>query len=249
MSSIDLNTRTSSAASEKKFSSVAPETQTLRGFFDGIAGRYDFLNQFLSFHLDDYWRRKSRKLLLSGKEESVLDLGTGTGKFLELFLKTKSWKRAVGLDFSEGMLCAARRELPSGTTGFIKGDFQALPFAGDSFNTVISAFTLRSVGDMQKFLGEIRRVLTAGGKTGLLCLTRPKNPFFSVLYYPYLKFYLPWVGGLISGNRDAYRFLADSILNFQEPDDTAEMMRRNGFREVSVHRFTFGTATLIVGEK
>lgn len=230
------------------FSPVAPEAKTLRGFFDGIAARYDFLNQFLSFHLDDYWRKKSRKILLSGEEESVLDLGTGTGKFLELFLKTKTWKRAVGLDFSEGMLGAARRGLPSGT-GFIKGDFQALPFAPASFNTVISAFTLRSVGDMHQFLSEIRRVLTAGGKTGLLCLTRPKNSFFTVLYYPYLKFYLPWVGGMISGNREAYRFLADSILNFQEPDDTAEMMRCAGFQQVRVHRFTFGVATLIVGEK
>jgi len=220
----------------------------LRGFFDGIAARYDFLNRFLSFHLDDYWRKKARELLLTGKEESILDLGTGTGKFLGLFLKSKTWKRAVGLDFSEGMLRASRREL-SPKAGFIKGDFQALPFAPDSFNTVISAFTLRSVSNMRQFLGGIRRVLTQGGKTGLLCLTRPENPFFAALYYPYLKFYLPWIGGMISGNREAYRFLADSILNFQEPDDTAAMMREMGFLEVRVYRFTFGIATLIVGEK
>lgn len=231
------------------FSPVAPESKTLRGFFDGIAGRYDFLNQFLSFHLDDYWRKKSRDLLLSGGEESVLDLGTGTGKFLELFLKTKSWKRAVGLDFSQGMLRGAAHGKLSSGTGFINGDFQDLPFAASSFDIAISAFTLRSVGSMRQFLGEIRRVLTPGGKTGLLCLTRPENPLFLALYYPYLRFYLPWIGGIISGNREAYRFLADSILNFQEPEDTAEMMRGMGFGEVRVHRFTFGIATLITGKK
>ena len=75
------------------------------------------------------------------------------------------------------------------------------------------------------------------------------NPFLNLFYYPYLKFYLPWIGGLISGNRDAYQFLADSILSFQEPDQTADMMRLGGFKKVQVRRFTFGIATLITGEK
>lgn len=244
------------------FSPVAPETQTLRGFFDGIASRYDFLNRFLSFKLDDSWRKKSRDLILSGGEESVLDLGVGTGKFLELFLKTKKWKRAAGLDFSEGMLKTCRSEIAPSLRGsapdnaeaisevqLINGDFQALPFASSSFDVVISAFTLRSVRDMQGFLGEVSRVLTTRGKAGFLCLTRPENPFFAALYYPYLKFYLPWIGGLISGNPQAYRFLADSILNFQESAQTAEMMRETGFKKVEVYRFTFGIATLIVGKK
>ncbi len=238
------------------FARVAPEPPILRGFFDKIAARYDFLNRFLSFHLDDYWRKKSRDLILSGGEESVLDLGVGTGKFLEIFLRAKKWKRAVGLDFSEGMLkacCISEIASPEAEAtprvDFINGDFQALPFAPASFDVVISAFTLRSVRDMQGFLSEVFRVLTRSGKTGFLCLTRPKNPFFSALYYPYLKFYLPWIGAMISGNREAYRFLADSILNFQESGRTAEMMRRTGFKRVQIHPFTFGVATLIVGEK
>ena len=252
---------------------ASPDKKTIRNFFDSIAARYDFLNRFLSFHLDDYWRKKSRDLILSGGEESVLDLGVGTGKFLEIFLRAQKWKRAVGLDFSEGMLKAcciseiaspfglAMTSAPSLRGGtpdeaeaisrvdFINGDFQALPFAPASFDVVISAFTLRSVRDMQGFLSEVFRVLTRNGKTGFLCLTRPQNPFFAALYYPYLKFYLPWIGAVISGNREAYRFLAESILNFQEPDDTARMMEEVGFKKVRVFRFTFGIATLVTGEK
>ena len=233
---------------DSRFSSVVPEPQTLRGFFDGIAARYDFLNQLLSFSLDDYWRRKSRDILLSGGESAVLDLGVGTGKFLQLFLKSQRWERAVGLDFSHRMLGVSRRGLAP-QAEFVNGDFQALPFESESFDVVISAFTLRSVCNMKSFLGEVSRVLSVRGKAGFLCLTRPTNSFFRLLYYPYLKFYLPWIGGLVSGNSEAYRFLADSIMNFQEPDETARMMADMGFRKVSVHRFTFGIATLVAGEK
>ena len=223
------------------------ESPTLQRFFDAIAFRYDFLNHLLSFKLDDSWRKRSLDLVLEERQSSVLDLGTGTGKFLELFLKTKSWKRAVGLDFAARMLEKAREAVPAAE--LVNGDFQALPFARESFDLVITAFTLRSIQNVRGFLEEVSRVLKKKGKAGFLCLTRPHNFFFKLLYTPYLKVYLPFMGGLVSGNRDAYRFLADSILNFQEPEKTASLMRDMGFCEVEIHRFTGGAATLICGRK
>ncbi len=227
---------------------ASPESKTIQQFFDGIAFRYDFLNQFLSFRLDDRWRKQAHDLLLEPSQQSLLDLGTGTGKFLELFLQTKSWKRCVGLDFSSQMLEEARRQLP-GQVRYVNADFLALPFAPESFDLIVSAFTLRSVKNMPLFLRQVYGLLTPGGQAGFLCLTRPQNFLFKLLYYPYLKIYLPLVGGLISGNRRAYQFLSDSILTFQDPEKTAVMMGEAGFREIQIHRFTFGSATLIRGKK
>lgn len=220
----------------------------LRNFFDSIAFRYDFLNSFLSFHLDDYWRTRSRDILLERGGSRLLDLGIGTGKFLRSFLGQRDWKRLAGLDFSSSMLLEARKVLPQNTR-LICGDFHALPFAPESFDLVISAFALRSVREMRRFFEGVFEALSDGGRAGFLCLTRPKNFFAKIFYYPYLKFYLPLVGGLFSGRREAYEFLSDSILTFQDPAETVSMLRIVGFSSVQIHSFTFGAATLIIGQK
>jgi demethylmenaquinone methyltransferase/2-methoxy-6-polyprenyl-1,4-benzoquinol methylase len=225
-----------------------PDKTKIRQFFDAIAFRYDFLNQFLSFRLDESWRRRARDLVMDGRQKSLLDLGIGTGKFLREFLEGNSWQRLAGVDFSSAMLQAARKELPR-QIELIEADFHELPFQDESFDLIISGFTLRSVKDMPHFLKEIHRLLTRGGKTALLCLTRPKNLFWRILYYPYLKFYLPLVGGFVSGCRDAYQFLSQSILSFQETEQTVEAMCSSGFHSIHIHSFTFGVATLIIASK
>lgn len=225
-----------------------PESKTIQTFFDSIAFRYDFLNEFLSFRMDEGWRRKAKDLILDGSFESLLDLGMGTGKFTEIFLKERTWKKCVGLDFSSAMLLEARKQLPA-NVNYISGDFLKLPFEAESFDLIISAFTLRSVKNMEVFLKDVFKILTPGGRAAFLCLTRPRNFFFKLLYYPYLKVYLPLMGGLLTGNRKAYQFLSDSILSFQAPQQTAAMMQSFGFENVQIHSFTFGSATLIMGSK
>ncbi len=228
-------------------SSIA-ESPKIRSYFDAIAFRYDFLNQFLSFKLDDSWRKRARDILMEPSQNRILDLGIGTGKFLELFLKARPWDKAVGLDFSSGMLKEAREQLPSDVR-LVSADFQNLPFENNSFDLVISAFTLRSVQDMKAFMSGVYRILENGGKAGFLCLTRPTNIFWKILYYPYLKFYLPLIGGVFSGNKQAYKFLSNSIMSFQSPEDTAAVMSACGFRGVAIHRFSMGMATMVTGRK
>ncbi|MBI3317027.1 MAG: ubiquinone/menaquinone biosynthesis methyltransferase [Candidatus Omnitrophica bacterium] len=244
MSLIEAMIPPASAPSELKATEI-------QNFFNAIAPRYDLLNSLLSLRLDDYWRAKSRDLLLEGAGSAILDLGTGTGKFLELFLSRKKWKTAVGLDFSRPML-KQTSSLEDGRTNSVKiiqGDFHSLPFCSESFDLIVSAFTLRSVRHMVPFLEGVYRLLKEGGRAGFLCLTRPVNPIAKLFFYPYLKWVLPWLGGLVSGNRDAYLFLRDSILEFQAPTQTVEIMRRTGFQSVRVYRFSFGIATLLVGRK
>ncbi len=226
---------------------ASPDKRLIREFFDQISPRYDRINDILSFRLDALWRSRSLDILLDGSESSVLDLGTGTGKFLELCTKRQRFECAVGLDFSSLMLERAHAALPRAR--FISGDFHVLPFAAESFDLTISSFALRSVKEMGDFFSGVYRILKPGGKAGFLCLTRPHSRLFQLLYAPYLNFYLPVMGRFLSGHRRAYDFLSQSIQHFQEPTKTLEWMKRVGFESVRLHSFTFGAATLYVGRK
>ncbi len=227
---------------------ASPEKGKIREIFDSIAYRYDFLNSLLSFNLDEAWRKKARDLVLEGGERRLLDLGVGTGRFLRLFLKAQKWDRAMGVDFSSVMLEKAKKGLPS-EVRLVSADFHRLPFQPESFDLIISSFTLRSVKDMPLFLGRVYDLLVERGKAAFLCLTRPNHFLWKLVYYPYLRFYLPFIGALFSGNREAYQFLSQSIQTFQDPTRTIEMMRRAGFSSISAHAFSFGSATLVIGRK
>ncbi len=227
---------------------ASPEKSIIRSFFDDISPRYDLVNDVLSLRLDGRWRKQALKKILDGTETRLLDLGTGTGKFLETFLKHKPWQTAVGLDFSSRMLEKARGLLPD-AADFVSGDFHVLPFQNESFDLIISSFALRSVKDMPAFCSEVYRILQPSGKAAFLCLTRPHRRLFRALYYPYLNFYLPVLGKILSGHRQAYEFLSQSIQHFQEPAKTVGWLKRVGFESIRLYSFTFGAATLFVAKK
>ncbi len=228
-----------------------PDKKFIQGAFDAITPRYDLLNQILSFGMSEAWRKQSAEILLSDpgfSPKTLLDLGCGTGKFLESFLKKKSWESATGVDFSVAMLKKARETVP-GNVMWLREDFDALPFLDSSFDLVISGFTLRSVQKLPEFLGTVRRILTPGGKAAFLDLTRPRNFWVRLFFLPYLKFILPLLGWLISGNRKAYGFLSGSVRKFQDPEETIRLMQAAGYRDLTSKSFSFGAATLIMGKK
>ncbi|MBU9889778.1 MAG: ubiquinone/menaquinone biosynthesis methyltransferase [Candidatus Omnitrophica bacterium] len=230
---------------------AAPSGTFIRRAFDSISFRYDLLNRILSFNAVADWRRRTRELLAEkGFPEagSMLDVGVGTGEFLREFSGSSAWSLSVGLDFSPAMMRLARQKAHSGTE-FVNADFHSLPFRDAGFDRVISAFTLRSVQDMTQFLREISRVLKPGGVAVFLDLTRPRNLWHKLFFYPYVKFGLPLAGGLISGNFSAYRFLAHSVEHFQGPEEVVIQMETAGFVDCSTKSFSFGAVTLIIGRK
>lgn len=229
----------------------APDKAFIRDAFNSITPHYDALNQILSFGMSEAWRRRSAEILLSDPRfspKTLLDLGCGTGKFLKCFLGMRSWKNLTGVDFSVAMLNKARETVP-GNVLWLQEDFDSLPFLEASFDLVISGFTLRSVQKLPEFLSVVHRILAPGGKAAFLDLTRPRNFWVRLFFLPYLRFVLPVLGGLLSGNREAYRFLSGSIRHFQPPEETLRLMRDAGFRDLTTKSFAFGTATLIIGTK
>jgi demethylmenaquinone methyltransferase/2-methoxy-6-polyprenyl-1,4-benzoquinol methylase len=228
-----------------------PDKKFIQEAFDSITPRYDMLNQVLSFGMSEAWRKQSAEIILGNpgfNPKTILDLGCGTGKFLECFLQGRSWESAIGVDFSAAMLKRARETI-SGNVMWLREDFDALPFLESTFDLVISGFTLRSVQKMPEFLGRIHRILTPGGRAAFLDLTRPRNFWVRLFFFPYLKFILPLLGWLLSGNIKAYGFLSGSVRKFQAPEETVRLMEIAGYRDCTTKSFAFGVATLIIGTK
>lgn len=228
---------------------ASPDRETIRRFFDSIASCYDRVNSILSLRLDESWRRRARDLILERIEpQALLDLGVGTGKFLKCFLEGKSWRLAVGIDFSSEMLRLAQARLATDSL-FVQADIHDLPFEQESFDLVVSSFTLRSVKNVPYLFKEVRRILRPNGKTAFLCLTRPSSFLLRILYQPYLKFYLPCVGWLLSKEPRAYQFLSASIQTFPSPREIAGELESCGFREIQIFPFSGGLSTLMTARK
>lgn len=234
---------------DSKLDLAQPERKKIQSFFNGISKKYDFLNSFLSLGLDHKWRNRLVEAALTGSERSILDLGVGTGRSLGAFLSAHYFERAVGCDFSESMLQASRIRLNS-RADLIQCDFHKLPFASGAFDLATGSFVLRSAADsLGSFFLELRRILKQKGRIAFLELTRPANRLFRrLLYEPYLNYYLPAVGRMVSRQPGAYQFLSKSIQSFLEPSDLKKELEKAGFSHITIRRLNFGIATIIHGE-
>lgn len=215
----------------------------IRSMFDSIVPTYDLLNRVLSGGVDIFWRRDLIRLTGGLKGKRVLDLCCGTGDLTRQLAKGGS--DIFSLDFSFNMLKkGVEKGWLSGEN--ISADAGRLPFKGESFDFLTIAFGIRNIPDVDVFLTESLRVLRPGGRLMILELTRPDNAFVRFGYNLYLTKILPFIGGLLSGKREAYSYLAGSISTFLDRDVLIERIKNAGFASVSYKRKTFGVATIYV---
>jgi demethylmenaquinone methyltransferase/2-methoxy-6-polyprenyl-1,4-benzoquinol methylase len=218
-------------------------SQWVRGMFGRIAGHYDLLNHLLSFNLDKRWRARlvaSVADVLARPGARVLDLCCGTGDVL-LALEKRSGAAVLGSDFCHPMLVEAQRKA---ATRLIEADALALPLAASTLDAITIAFGFRNLANYQAGLVELLRVLKPGGVAAILEFSQPTNRAFGVLYRFFSAHVLPWIGGLISGSRDAYAYLPESIRKFPDAPQLAETMLRAGFTRVAFERLTGGAVAL-----
>lgn len=223
-------------------------TQTeIREMFDRISPTYDKVNNILSFGLDRLWRESLIDSLPVNRGK-ILDCCTGTGE-LALQMARRGYD-VIGADIAPAMLAAARQKsLPGMTLTFAEADAEELPFPERSFDAVTSAFSLRNLPDLNKSFAEARRVLLPGGMVLFLDLTRPHAGWLHALHKFYLSWVLPSVGGWVSGHKEAYRYLSESILKFPSAEEIANRMRGSGFSAVEARPLSGGIATLWRGVK
>jgi len=226
---------------------------SIRRLFDNIAPTYDFLNHLLSLRRDLYWRRMAVREL-EGFEGWILDLATGTGDVaLEILHQNGRGRKVFGLDFSEPMIRGAQRKLLKKSLNqrivLSLGDALSLPFREDTFTASMMAFGLRNIVKKEQTLAEMVRVIKEGGKVIILEFTLPKKGPMRKLYCIYFEKILPWIGGLVSGDREAYAYLPESVLHFRYAENYEEMMERVGLKDVNSRPLTGGVASIISGVK
>ena len=231
-----------------------PKKEKIQEMFDSVAPSYDRLNHIMSLGVDRSWRRKAIREIVDGSQQRILDVACGTGdSTIAIALAAGSGTRVTGIDISEGMMSLVMRKASHegvhDRIKLLKADAEALPFPDGHFHRVTCAFGIRNFEHKDIALQEFLRVLAPGGKAVILELSVPDNKRLRRLYDLYFMHILPWIGGKISGNREAYKYLPASVHAFPSPEVFCEMMRTAGFTNVFFRTFTFGLCRMYVGCK
>ena len=222
--------------------------------FDGIAPTYDRLNHLMSLNVDKLWRKYALREIVDGSVQQILDVACGTGDSTISIAKAGNpGSRVTGVDISEGMMALvmqkAAREGVHDRIRLKVADGEDLPFGEGSFHRVTCAFGIRNFEHKEQGLREFYRVLKPGGKAVILELSVPTGRTARRLYDVYFMHVLPWVGGLISGDKAAYRYLPSSVHAFPSPEVFMEMLRDAGFTQVRHRSLSFGLCRMYIGEK
>ena len=225
----------------------------VKKMFDNIAPDYDKLNHILSLNIDKNWRRKAvRELADEARPLNVLDVACGTGDFtIEIAKKVAPDSRVVGVDISGGMIAVGLEKLSKlGINASMEVAYcEALPYEDNTFDRISLGFGVRNFEHLELGLSEMYRVLTPGGKLVILELSVPSNAFIRWGYKLYFLKVLPFIGGLVSGDRGAYEYLPASVLRFPAPDKFMEIMKSAGFDIVEHTALTLGICRMYVGKK
>lgn len=225
-----------------------PDPVAVRSMFARIAGRYDVANHLLSGGVDFWWRRVLVRRVHDGTPRDVLDLATGSGDVaFSLADGLPPAVRIVGMDFCQPMLDEAVKKRTARPRWqkieFRQGDGMALPLPDAQFDVVTISFGLRNMADRHKSLSEMRRVLRPGGRLFVLEFSQP-FAWFRPIYYTYLKYVLPTIAAVVTGDRGAYEYLCGSIEQFPGREAMSAEILRAGFKSVHATPLTFGIVAL-----
>jgi demethylmenaquinone methyltransferase/2-methoxy-6-polyprenyl-1,4-benzoquinol methylase len=232
-------------------SSEEQASRWIRGMFGRIAPRYDLLNHVLSLNIDRYWRaRVVRRFatILERPDARVLDLCCGTGDLM-MALEARRGAGVYGSDFCHPMLTAAlaKVEKKHFRSALFEADALCLPLAGRSLDLVTIAFGFRNLANYEQGLRELARVLKPGGTAAILEFSQPNRAAVAAFYNLYSTRILPAIGGLVSGSREAYTYLPESVRKFPSAEELAVRMRAHGFTQVEFERMTGGIVALHTG--
>ncbi|MDD2245693.1 MAG: bifunctional demethylmenaquinone methyltransferase/2-methoxy-6-polyprenyl-1,4-benzoquinol methylase UbiE [Proteiniphilum sp.] len=230
-----------------------PKKEQIIHMFNEIAPGYDKLNGALSLGIDNYWRSDALKVLKRYPHHQILDIATGTGDFAILAQKILKPEKIMAVDISEGMMSIGRRKVKAGGLDdiitFEKQDCAEMNFPDNSFDAATIAFGVRNFEDIDKSFKEVLRVLKPGGVFLFIELTTPGKTPMKQLYSAYTKYVMPVLSGILATEQRAYEYLPESIAAFPQGREMMLILKKNGFTNIRLRRYTLGITTLYIAEK
>lgn len=231
--------------------------QPLHGMFTVVPPRYDLVNRIITWGFDQRWRKAAAQVCLDSRPQRVLDLGCGTGDLtISIALLAENDLELTGLDYSQPMLEIAQRkakQLTGRKVTFVYGDAAKLPFPDGYFDCIGSSFAFRNLTYRnplgRRALAEVFRVLRPGGRLVIVESSQPKSKLIRAFFHLYLRCFVLGVGYVLSRNRGAYRYLAESAARFHTPAEVKGLLITAGFLQVSYHPLLFGVAGIHVAVK
>ena len=228
----------------------------LKDYYKDIYQKYDLVNRIFTFGRDRSWRRLAAKECLRDNPQKVLDVCTGTGDLIiEIANRSKEGISFTGYDFTAEMLEVARRKTTTQelVVEFIEGDVASMPFDNNRFDVAGIAFGLRNLiyenSNADRHLNEIHRVIRPGGRFVILESSKPGNRIWRFINGIYLRFILPYLGGLVSGNLKAYTYLAKSSKNYYTMSEMRSILESAGFMVIKHNSLFLGSVMLLVAVK
>lgn len=226
--------------------------EAVKEIFNDIAPKYDLLNHFLSLNIDKRWRRKAIEYIRPEEKGELLDVACGTGDFsIEAY--RAGVQKVTGIDISANMVAIGQKKVEAlGLASYITlqaGDSEQIGFEDEHFDVVTVAFGVRNFEHLEAGLKEMQRVLKKGGKVIILEFSMPEHFPMKQVYKFYFRRILPILGGWISGNKDAYTYLPESVMKFPQGEVFLDILKGCDFVQVTQRKLTFGIASIYVGVK
>ena len=233
------------------YNNIETKKKQVTQMFDNIAGSYDFLNHTLSLGMDNIWRKIAIKNL-SNKPATILDIATGTGDFA---ISASKYTNATitGIDISQGMLDVGVEKInKKGLTDRIQlqlADSENLPFQDNSYDAITAGFGVRNFEDLNKGISEMYRTLKPRGIVAILEPSEPTHFPLKQFYNLYFHHILPFIGGMVSKDKNAYTYLPDSVSAFPSGNNFLTELDKVGFKECKHIPLTFGIVSLYIAIK
>ena len=235
------------------YDSDHPKNEQVIRMFNEIAPNYDRLNGTLSLGIDAYWRRDALTELRKYHPRHILDIATGTGDFAILAQRMLQPEKINAVDISDGMMEIGKEKVEKRGLGktilFENQDCSAMTFADDSFDAATVAFGVRNFENIDQSFQEVLRVLKPGGVFLFLELTTHDKTPMKELYATYTKYVIPFLSGLFATEQRAYQYLPASIAAFPQGREMMLILKKNGFTNIRIRRYTLGICTLYLAEK